>query len=568
MYMQPISRHPLWTPDAALPQHRRPLRSASAVELPLGAADDDDNMLLLGGDASNNSSSSLALAPQMLSDFNSNNKLTHNSDSRNSQQTSNKGPALRPTTGESQTTTAPPSVTWSPDDRATSCGDENDWDGDGFFRSPSMSPHKTPRRRRHRETATDPEQLGAYLLQLVLCMQANRSFWGERSAVSSSPRDERGTHELTQHRSQDMVMPVDFTAFDCVAVPTATAFKDFVLRLSGDMCCSPECFVLASVYLERLLQKNSHLLVTLRNIQRLYFTALVLAAKMQDDITYRNAYYATVAGDDVIASVQMFNVLERQLLLGLNYNLYVVADGFAASQAIYMAMARSLVRSGWSLDAQNVFPPCLFDVVPTTVQHHRFYTATYKQVSRPCRTNPLPMYSNYSAVLLGSAGVPSFLASSSVVVEDQRVISTVPPNDEQRKLYRDPVKPAASMGRSEIGLSSSMSSLNPPCYYPAASACCPKGAPPPPSSCCLGMLSHYASPSFSQRCYFESNQQPVYEQHLRRGQQQQLLAGRGGGGGAYLLHPAFAVAVVAPPILQVLPPSILPSSIGTVFCIC
>jgi hypothetical protein len=63
-----------------------------------------------------------------------------------------------------------------------------------------------------------------------------------------------------------------------------------ILKYAG---CSPECFVLSLVYIDRLIQRNGVTLCSL-NIHRVIITSLMLAAKFFDDQYYNNAFYAKV----------------------------------------------------------------------------------------------------------------------------------------------------------------------------------------------------------------------------------------------------------------------------------
>ncbi len=56
--------------------------------------------------------------------------------------------------------------------------------------------------------------------------------------------------------------------------------------------CSGECFVLALVYIDRIIQSNPSFMVNSLNIHRLLITSVMLAAKFFDDQYFNNAYYA------------------------------------------------------------------------------------------------------------------------------------------------------------------------------------------------------------------------------------------------------------------------------------
>jgi len=77
--------------------------------------------------------------------------------------------------------------------------------------------------------------------------------------------------------------------------PPAITILDYCARIHKYASCSPECFVLALVYIDRLIQRNSLLLTSL-NVHRIIITAIMLAAKFFDDQYFNNAYYAKVGG--------------------------------------------------------------------------------------------------------------------------------------------------------------------------------------------------------------------------------------------------------------------------------
>lgn len=52
--------------------------------------------------------------------------------------------------------------------------------------------------------------------------------------------------------------------------------------------CSGECFVLALVYIDRIIQSNPTFVVNSLNIHRLLITSIMLAAKFFDDQYFNN----------------------------------------------------------------------------------------------------------------------------------------------------------------------------------------------------------------------------------------------------------------------------------------
>jgi hypothetical protein len=101
--------------------------------------------------------------------------------------------------------------------------------------------------------------------------------------------------------------------------------------------CSNECFILALIYIDRLIQRNNFLLTEL-NVHRVVITAILLAAKFFDDAYYNNAYYAKVGG----VLVSELNSLEVEFLFRINFSLRVAPDVFEKYNAELSSHASSM----------------------------------------------------------------------------------------------------------------------------------------------------------------------------------------------------------------------------------
>lgn len=95
---------------------------------------------------------------------------------------------------------------------------------------------------------------------------------------------------------------------------------DYLARLSRFFQCSKECFVLSVIYIDRMLQSNSHVWLCALNVHRLAVTALTLAVKFAEDTFYSNAYYAKVGG----LPLREMNHLEATLLRMVGFRLHVL----------------------------------------------------------------------------------------------------------------------------------------------------------------------------------------------------------------------------------------------------
>ncbi|XP_044502228.1 cyclin-U4-1-like [Mangifera indica] len=88
--------------------------------------------------------------------------------------------------------------------------------------------------------------------------------------------------------------------------------------------CSPSCFIVAYVYLDRFARRQPSLPINSFNVHRLLITSVMVAAKFMDDMYYNNAYYAKVGG---ISTAEM-NFLEVDFLFGLGFHLNVTPNTF------------------------------------------------------------------------------------------------------------------------------------------------------------------------------------------------------------------------------------------------
>jgi hypothetical protein len=84
-----------------------------------------------------------------------------------------------------------------------------------------------------------------------------------------------------------------------------------------------ECFVLALVYIDRLITLRRVVLDAL-NVHRVLITSVMLAAKFFDDLYLDNEHYAAVGG---IPNHEM-NTLELEFLFLLEFNLHVTTADY------------------------------------------------------------------------------------------------------------------------------------------------------------------------------------------------------------------------------------------------
>jgi len=125
--------------------------------------------------------------------------------------------------------------------------------------------------------------------------------------------------------------PGQLTKFHALKAP-GIGVEAYLDRVHKYASCSNECFILALIYIDRLIERNNFLLTEL-NVHRVVITAILLAAKFFDDAYYNNAYYAKVGG----VLVSELNGLEVDFLFRINFSLHVQPDVFEKYKAELVA---------------------------------------------------------------------------------------------------------------------------------------------------------------------------------------------------------------------------------------
>ncbi|KAL5995949.1 hypothetical protein ACLOJK_026022 [Asimina triloba] len=101
------------------------------------------------------------------------------------------------------------------------------------------------------------------------------------------------------------------------------SIKQYMDRIFKYSNCSPSCFVLAHIYMDRFLQQPDIHLTSL-NVHRLLITSVMVAAKFIDDAFFNNAYYAKVGG----VGTAEINRLEMKFLFSVDFRLQVSLGTF------------------------------------------------------------------------------------------------------------------------------------------------------------------------------------------------------------------------------------------------
>jgi len=126
---------------------------------------------------------------------------------------------------------------------------------------------------------------------------------------------------LCEGNNQRISSTTPVTRFHALRPPQIT-IKNYLKRIAKFSHCSEECFVLALIYIDRLILSNRTFLVTIYNVHRLIIASVMVAAKFFDDQYFNNAHYGRVGG----VSCKEMNQLEIDFLFMINFDLLVTNE--------------------------------------------------------------------------------------------------------------------------------------------------------------------------------------------------------------------------------------------------
>ncbi|XP_052178068.1 cyclin-U1-1 [Diospyros lotus] len=203
-----------------------------------------------------------------------------------------------------------------------------------------------------RATEAEPTPRVLTILSSVLEKLVARN---DRLAVSLSEETEE------QGLSWGCAAPVgkSLDAFHGVRAPSISIGK-YLERIYKYTNCSPACFVVGYVYIDRLLHRHPDSLVLSLNVHRLLVTSVMVASKMLDDVHYNNAFYARVGG---VSNVEL-NKLELELLFLLDFGVSVSSRVF---ESYCLHLEREMLLAAQKLQK----PPPPSSNGPTALQNQK-----------------------------------------------------------------------------------------------------------------------------------------------------------------------------------------------------
>jgi hypothetical protein len=130
-------------------------------------------------------------------------------------------------------------------------------------------------------------------------------------------------NQLIARNDKMPINPEGMTRFHAFKPPSITV-QNYLNRVVKYVACSTECFIMALIYIDRIIQRNTYFIITSLNVHRLLITSVMLAMKFFEDSYYTNAYYAKVGG----VSCSEMNALELDFLFLIDFSLNVSPDLF------------------------------------------------------------------------------------------------------------------------------------------------------------------------------------------------------------------------------------------------
>jgi len=105
----------------------------------------------------------------------------------------------------------------------------------------------------------------------------------ERLLESGGLSPSSGSVGVSTTTGQAQELGTNLNVFHGVRAPSISIGK-YLERLYKYVNCSPSCFVVGYVYIDRLLHKHPEMLICSLNVHRLLVTSLLIASKMLDDV--------------------------------------------------------------------------------------------------------------------------------------------------------------------------------------------------------------------------------------------------------------------------------------------
>jgi len=144
-------------------------------------------------------------------------------------------------------------------------------------------------------------------------------------------------NRICEHNKKHLLREAPATRFHATRDSEIT-IKFYLERVAKYTRCSEECFVLALIYLDRLLRKNRNFSVSSLTVHRLMITGIMIGAKFFDDRYFNNAFFGKVGG----VSRREINLMEIEFIRMINFELFVDTETYKTYNERLMKRAQSM----------------------------------------------------------------------------------------------------------------------------------------------------------------------------------------------------------------------------------
>jgi len=155
----------------------------------------------------------------------------------------------------------------------------------------------------------------------------------------------------------DKLPATDFkrTVFHAEKAPLISLPR-YLERVLSFAPCSNSCFIIALIYIDRIIQTHSDFILNSLSVHRMLITSVMLATKFFDDETFNNLYYAKVGG----LQVSELNQLEEKFLTLIDFTLTIPSDLFERYRCELMKHSKvSCAKTALSCSSSKVaHEPC------------------------------------------------------------------------------------------------------------------------------------------------------------------------------------------------------------------
>ena len=112
--------------------------------------------------------------------------------------------------------------------------------------------------------------------------------------------------------------------FNSIMIPRISIYS-YLERIHDYSDCSDSCYVIAAIYIDRVVSLNPSFIVNKRNVHKLLLASILIAVKYQDDAYENNESYSMIGG----VSLNELNDLELTIIRVMNSNIFVHPEEYS-----------------------------------------------------------------------------------------------------------------------------------------------------------------------------------------------------------------------------------------------